>query len=79
MTRQERLDTPVDQMGRVDIRGYIKRRMREEGISQYKMADILQTPRTNLTRALGGKVPMPLERMEKMLWLLDGDNTPFHA
>lgn len=71
--------TPVAEMGRVDIRGYIKRRLQEEGISQYKLAEILQTPRTNLTRALGGKVPMPLERMEKIIWLLDGDASPLHG
>ena len=79
MTREERLNTPVAEMGRVDIRGYIKRRMTEEGISHYKMAEVLQTSRTALTTALNGKIPMPLERMEKILWILDGENTPFHG
>ena len=79
MTRQERMATPVAEMGRVDIRGYIKRRLQEEGISQYKLAQILGIPRTNLATALRGEIPMPLERMEKIIWLLDGDASPLHG
>lgn len=77
MTREERLNTPVPQMGRVDIRGYIRRRLTEEGISQYRLAKILGIPRTNLATALRGEIPMPLERMETILWILDGENSPF--
>ena len=77
MTREQRLNTPVAEMGRVNLRAYIKRRLQEEGISQYKLAKILDTPLTNLARTLREEAPMPLERMEKILWLLDGDNTPF--
>lgn len=79
MTREERLNTPVTEMGRVNIRAYIRRRMKEEGISQYRMADALGTARTNLARALREEIPMPLERMERILWILDGDNTPFRG
>ena len=77
MTREERLHTPVTEMGRVDIRAYIKRRLTEEGISHYKLAAALQTSRSALNYALNGNIPMPLERIEKILWILDGDNTPF--
>ena len=79
MTREERLNTPVAEMGRVNIRAYIRRRMKEEGISQYRMADALGTARANLARALREEIPMPLERMERILWILVGDNTPFRG
>ena len=79
MTRQERLNTPVAEMGRVNIRAYIRRRLQEEGISQYKLAGILDTSLSNLARALREEAPMPLERMEKILWILDGDNSPLHG
>lgn len=79
MTREQRLNTPVAEMGKVNLRGYIRRRMKEEGISQYVMANALGTARTNLARCLREEIPMPLERMEKILWILDGENTPFHG
>lgn len=79
MTREERLNTPVAEMGRVNIRAYIKRRLQEEGISHYALADALGTARQNINAALNEKIPMPLERMEKILWILDGDNTPFRG
>jgi len=79
MTRQERLNTPVSEMGRVDIRGYIARRLKEEGISQYRMAQILGVTQPNFNAALRGAIPMPLERIETLLWLLDGESSPLHG
>ena len=79
MTGQERLNTPVAEMGRVDIRGYIKRRIKEEGLTQYKMAQLLGVERTNFDAALRGAIPMPLDRIETLLWLLDGDASPLHG
>lgn len=77
MTRDERLNTPVAEMGRVDIRGYIARRLKEEGISHGVIAKKLGVARASISTALRGEIPMPLERIEKLLWILDGDNTPF--
>lgn len=77
MTREERLNTPVSEMGRVNIRGYIARRMTEEGITHGQLARVLGISRANLSTALRGEIPMPLERMETILWILDGENTPF--
>lgn len=79
MTRQERLNTPVSEMGRVDIRGYIARRLKEEGISQYRMAQILGVTQPNFNAALRGVIPMPLDRIETLLWLLDGESSPLHG
>ena len=78
-TRQDRLNTPVLEMGRVDIRGYIRKRMEDEGISQGEMARRLGISRANLSTALRGEIPMPLERMETILWILDGESSPLHG
>lgn len=73
MTRQERLNTPVEQMGRVRLNEYIKRRLAEEGISAYRLAKILGITYANLWSYLNGKIPAPIERIETILWILDGD------
>lgn len=73
MTREERMATPADKMGKADLRGYIRRRMQEEGISVYKLADILGVARANLQNGLNGRIPIPLERVETILWILDGE------
>ena len=78
-TRQDRLNTPVSEMGRVDIRGYIRKRMEDEGITQGEMARRLGISRANLSTALRGEIPMPLERMETILWILDGEASPLHG
>lgn len=57
---------------RYDLRAYIKRRMKEEGVTAYQMGGFLGKARANLYNFLNGKIPFPLTDIEKMLWILDG-------
>jgi len=72
-TSIERLNTPVEQMGSVNLSAYIKKRLAEENISIYQLAKALGVPRTNLTNSLNEKVHIPQKRLEAILWILDGD------
>lgn len=57
---------------RVDLRGYIRRRMAEEGITCYRMATFLGKAKSNFSSFINGKIPFPLDDIERMLWVLDG-------
>ena len=57
---------------RLDIREYLRRRMKEEGVSHYKMAQFLGKFQSNFSAFINKNRPMPLEDIERMLWVLDG-------
>lgn len=57
---------------RMDIREYIRRRLAEEGLTQYKLAKYLGKFPQGLNNFLTGRVPYPLEDIERILWVLDG-------
>jgi len=57
---------------KVNLIAYIRRRMEEENITLYKLAKYLGCERSNLTAAMKGRIPMPLSRVETILWILDG-------
>ena len=57
---------------RVDLRAYIRRRMEEEGVTVYQMANFLGKQKPNMYAFFSGKTPFPLEAIERMLWVLDG-------
>lgn len=57
---------------RVDLRAYIRRRMDEEGVTIYQMANFLGKKRPNMYAFFSGKTPFPLEAIERMLWIVDG-------
>lgn len=78
----ERLALPDDQKGRAalfdaaGVRKYIKHRMIECGLSQYKVAELLGIPQSGLALGLNGG-PMSNERIEMLLWCLDGPESPY--
>ena len=71
--RLERLKTPVDQMGRVDIVAYLRKRMEEEGIPFRQMAFALGIKPHDMYMLLNSKPTLREERIGRMLWVLDGD------
>lgn len=71
MTREERMNAP--EKGKVDLRSYARRRMSDEGISIRAMARALGVQPNNLGAGLRGTRSLPLEWMETILWVLDGE------
>ncbi len=57
---------------KLDIREYLRRRMKEEGITIYAMAKHLGKLRVNLSAFFNYRAQFPLEDIEQMLWVLDG-------
>lgn len=69
-------DGVIDEVGRpvvrLDIRAYIRRRLQEEGVSEYKAAEFLGKAQSNFSNFMSGRIPMPLRDVERLLWVLDG-------
>lgn len=59
---------------RFDIRAFIRRRMAEEGISQNDLARRLGKPQPNICNFLNGKIPLPLDTIEEIIWLFAPNN-----
>ena len=57
---------------KLDIREYIRKRMKEEGVSSYAMAKAISKLRVNLSAFLNYRCQFPLDAIEQMLWILDG-------
>lgn len=65
---------------REEVCSYISRRLVEEGISQVKMKEITGWSGNQLRRCLNGKGRLSVDRIEQLLWIVDGDECPYdHA
>lgn len=78
----DRLSNPggctVQVFDREAICSYIRRRMKEEGISQVKLKEATGWSGTQLVRCLNGKGRLSVDRIEQMLWIVDGEDCPYN-
>lgn len=59
---------------RRDVRSELTRAIREAGISQAKVAAAVGTQVQNFNNYLQGRRSLPYSKLERALWLLDGDD-----
>lgn len=64
--------TDTDKNGRTrvryDLRGWIRQRMEEEGVTIYALAKAMGLPQSNMNNFLNGHIPCPLDRVEELIW-----------
>lgn len=72
----ERLNDGQDRAGLLVNTTYLKRylrvRLREEKVSLYRLCEVVGWAKPMLSKALNGDGAISLERLERVLWIVDG-------
>lgn len=59
---------------KVDLRKRISEKLEQNGIPKVRAAEYLGISSQNLYNYLNGRIPMRIEYIEQLLWLLESDN-----
>lgn len=54
------------------LKQYLRQRLEEEGISQYRLSEMTGVSRSALTTGFTHGGPISLSRLERILWIVDG-------
>lgn len=69
MTFKEKYNLPPEEWGRFDTRAFIKKRIAEEGVTIKEVAEKIGLMRANLGNGLNGRITIPMDKLETLLWL----------